>query len=61
MMNKYHTYFVFWMAGNALGTIDIGNLTFRTQSTGELLVQDAICQAQSKNSNAVVVNICKLD
>lgn len=60
-MSKYHTYFVFWMAGNALGATDIGNLTFRTQSKGELLVKDAICQAQSQNPNAVVVNICKLD
>ena len=59
-MTKYHTYFVSWVTPNTT-PMHIGNCTFATELTGDLLVKDAINAAQHAHPEAVVLNICKLD
>lgn len=59
-MKRYHTYFVFWVAPEGTRT-HFGNLTFSTQSKGDQLVKDAICQAQEQHPEAIIMNICRLD
>ena len=58
--DNYHTYFISFVSPNDTG-FHVGNLTFRTEATGELLVLDAINMAEHEREDAVLISICKVD